>query len=91
MSIGSAPRIINYTIIPSANFSNKRDRMTRASGMGSRPKQWVISNGDLLGPSFAAHAQVPERAITSALEDKVLRPVVAEAVQKRLQVWRVKR
>jgi hypothetical protein len=52
--------------------------MTRASGMGSRPKQWVISNGDLLGPSFAAHTQVPERAITSALEDEVLRPVVAE-------------
>ena len=52
--------------------------MTRASGMGSRPKQWVISNDDLLGPSLAAHAQVPERAITSALEDEVLRPVVAE-------------
>ena len=51
--------------------------MTRASGMGSRPKQWVISNGDLLGPSFAAHAQVPERAITSALADEALRPVVA--------------
>ena len=51
--------------------------MTRASGMGSRPKQWVISNGDLLGPSFAAHTQVPERTITSALEDEVLRPVVA--------------
>jgi hypothetical protein len=37
----------------------------------------VISNGDLLGPSFAAHAQVPDRSITSALADEALRPVVA--------------